>query len=111
MLGFKSLPQGSESTKPIETRKKEKSQDEGMTDFISIWKQIVADGNLPVDASFEDVVSGVRNSLAKGAYFSEVTQVIEDMQQYREKVGADDPLQYFLSNYYNSSQYPSAYLL
>lgn len=111
MLGFKSLPQGIESTKPIETRKKEKSQDEGMTDFISIWKQIVADGNLSVDASFDDVVSGVRNSLAKGAYFSEVTQVIEDMQQYREKVGADDPLQYFLSNYYNSSQYPSAYLL
>lgn len=108
-LGFKSLPRrGNLSEKQMEQRREEKGHDEGMTDFISIWKQKVTDGTLSTNATFDQVVDQVGQSIFQGAYYPNISEVIADMKQFKDELGEDDPLQYFLSNYYNSSAYPSS---
>ncbi|GEM_PF-3544668 len=106
-LGFKSLPRrGSRSDRPIEQLQFEKDRDEGMTDFISIWKLKVVDGTIPVEATFDQVIEQVQASITNGSYFREISIVIQDMKEYRDRFNYEDPLKAFLTSYYHSFAYP-----
>lgn len=109
--GFKSLPLTRDySEKSMELRQDEKHRDEGMTDFLSVWKQQVAAGNLAVDATFDQIAENIGRNVSLAAYSHDVGNLIRYMKSYKEEMNIDDPLPYFLGAYYNSSNYPGLYV-
>lgn len=107
-LGFKSVPnKGYMSGTDIEQRRLERQQDEGMTQFITIWKQCVTSGELKPESTFADVLIKVDESKGmSGIYMSEVSMVINDMRAYQETHKDENTLRAFLSMYYLSGPYP-----
>lgn len=107
-LGFKSVPnKGYMSDTDIEQRRLERQQDEGMTQFVTIWKQCVVSGELKPDSTFDDILIKVDESKAlSGIYMSEVSMVINDMRTYHDTHKDEDTLRSFLPMYYLSGPYP-----
>ncbi len=117
--GFKTFPAnyGGLTTEMMGKLREEQDKDEGMTDFITVWKNVLVRGDLNIDSTPDEIVTAVqRANYAYGEHWGQTSQIIKDMRAYqKEYQDADEKsrkwqesnvLKRFLKSYYLSTGYP-----
>lgn len=81
--GFKKLPNNRADIHDGVLSQTDKDHDEGMTECIALWKQLILEGMLTPNSSTEEILTLLEHKITRSSYPHATGEVLRDMRVYQ----------------------------